>query len=155
MPVELVDYLAEQLEIADSSCVKSYAERAMTRLEHQWEVRRVEQWRGFAEVSAELGEWVEAWAWTTGDGPKALFDALVAWLRERRYLVRHSRSCGPVNGVRMGRAPLEQSVVLHGTPELSAPSTASNNGGTASRFHKVARPGRRAALITRASGGCR
>ena len=36
---------------------------------------------------AELGVWVDARAWTTGDGPKALFDASVAWLRERRVLL--------------------------------------------------------------------
>lgn len=35
----------------------------------------------------ELGEWIEARAWTTGDGPKALFDAAVVWLRERRVLL--------------------------------------------------------------------
>ncbi|MEU5845664.1 DUF4158 domain-containing protein [Saccharopolyspora shandongensis] len=38
-------------------------------------------------TSDELGEWIEARAWTTGDGPKALFDAAVAWLRERRVLL--------------------------------------------------------------------
>ncbi|CAM01625.1 DUF4158 domain-containing protein [Saccharopolyspora erythraea] len=70
VPVELVDYLAEQLGIDDASCVKSYGERAMTRLEHQWEIRRAEKWREFSEVEGELGEWIEARAWTTGDGPK-------------------------------------------------------------------------------------
>ena len=44
-------------------------------------------WRYFAEVSAELGEWLDARAWTTGDGPKALFDAAAGWLRERRVLL--------------------------------------------------------------------
>jgi hypothetical protein len=37
-------------------------------------------------VEDELGVWVEGRAWTTGDGPKALFDAAVCWLRERRAL---------------------------------------------------------------------
>ena len=31
--------------------------------------------------------WVDARAWTTGDGPKALFDGAVGWLRERRVLL--------------------------------------------------------------------
>lgn len=87
VPVELVDYLAEQLGIAEASCVKYYGEREKTRVEHVWEIRRVEGWREFAEVGDELGEWIEARAWTTGDGPKALFDAAVAWLREHRVLL--------------------------------------------------------------------
>jgi hypothetical protein len=45
VPVELVDYLAEQLEIADSSCVKSYGEREMTRLDHAKEIREVDDWQ--------------------------------------------------------------------------------------------------------------
>ncbi|GLY66522.1 transposase [Amycolatopsis taiwanensis] len=87
VPVELVDYLAEQLEIADASCVKAYAERDKTRLEHVWEIRDADGWHEFSEVEVELGEWVEGRAWTTGDGPKALFDAAVGWLRDRRVLL--------------------------------------------------------------------
>ena len=33
VPTEVVDYLAEQLDIADPSCVKDYRVREMTRLE--------------------------------------------------------------------------------------------------------------------------
>ncbi|WP_435889240.1 DUF4158 domain-containing protein [Streptosporangium canum] len=46
-----------------------------------------EGWRDFAEVAEDLREWVDARAWTTGDGPKALFDAAAGWLRERRVLL--------------------------------------------------------------------
>ncbi|MGW3473635.1 Tn3 family transposase [Saccharopolyspora sp. NPDC000995] len=87
VPVELVDYLAEQLGIDDAACVKSYGEREKTRFEHVWELRQVGGWREFSAVETELGEWIEARAWTTGDGPKALFDAAVGWLRERRVLL--------------------------------------------------------------------
>ncbi|MFI0465353.1 DUF4158 domain-containing protein [Saccharopolyspora sp. 5N102] len=80
VPVELVAYLAEQLGIAEASCVKSYGEREKTRFEHVWELRQVGGWREFSAVEDELGEWIEARSWTTGDGPKALFDAAVAWL---------------------------------------------------------------------------
>ena len=84
VPAELVQYLAEQLDIADPSCLKSYSERDKTRLEHLWEIRQVDRWQEFLDVEAE---WVEGRAWTTGDGPKALFDASVGWLRERRVLL--------------------------------------------------------------------
>lgn len=40
-----------------------------------------------AEDRDELSEWLDARAWTTGDGPKSLFDAAGGWLRERRVLL--------------------------------------------------------------------
>ncbi|HSK89835.1 MAG TPA: DUF4158 domain-containing protein [Euzebyales bacterium] len=87
VPVELIEYLAEQLGIADPSCVKSYGERDKTRLEHLWEIRDSDRWKEFSEVEVDMGEWIEGRAWTTGDGPKALFDAAVGWLRESRVLL--------------------------------------------------------------------
>jgi hypothetical protein len=87
VPAEVVEYLAEQLEIADPSCLKLYGERDGTARTHAGEIQQVEGWRDFAEVADELREWVDARAWTTGDGPKALFDAAAGWLRERRVLL--------------------------------------------------------------------
>lgn len=49
--------------------------------------RRVLEYTEFAESEAELRAWVDARAWTTGEGPKALFDAAAGWLRERRVLL--------------------------------------------------------------------
>ncbi|WP_433258641.1 hypothetical protein ACQPYK_24215 [Streptosporangium sp. CA-135522] len=40
-------------------------------------------WVDFAEVEPELARWIAARAFTTGEGPKALFDAAVAELRTR------------------------------------------------------------------------
>ncbi|GGV00544.1 hypothetical protein GCM10010211_79780 [Streptomyces albospinus] len=87
VPVEVVDYLAGQLGIVDSTVLEAYGEREKTRFEHMWELRRLLEYREFAEVEAELRAWVDARAWTTGEGPKALFDAAVGWLRERRVLL--------------------------------------------------------------------
>nr|WP_263303321.1 DUF4158 domain-containing protein [Streptomyces sp. 135] len=87
VPPEVVDYLAEQLGVGDPSVLKVYGERENTRLEHVRELRRVLEYREFAEAEAELREWVDARAWTTGEGPKALFDAAAGWLRERRVLL--------------------------------------------------------------------
>nr|WSX76815.1 Tn3 family transposase [Streptomyces sp. NBC_00899] len=87
VPPEVVEYLAEQLNIGDPSVLKEYGERENTRLEHVRELRRVLEYREFAEAEGELREWVDARAWTTGEGPKALFDAAAGWLRERRVLL--------------------------------------------------------------------
>ncbi|WP_416969346.1 Tn3 family transposase [Streptomyces sp. 4F14] len=87
VPAEVVDYLAGQLGVADASALKAYGERENTRLDHVRELRRVLEYTEFAESEAELRAWVDARAWTTGEGPKALFDAAAGWLRERRVLL--------------------------------------------------------------------
>ncbi len=87
VPVGVVEYLAGQLRVGDASCLKAYGERDGTARTHAGEIEAAGGWRDFAEVSSQLGVWMDARAWTTGDGPKALFDASVAWLRERRVLL--------------------------------------------------------------------
>lgn len=87
VPPEAVDYVAGQLGVADPSSVKAYAEREKTRLEHQWEIAREEGYREFAAGHDELAAWIDQRAWTTGDGPKALFDAAVAWLHQHKVLL--------------------------------------------------------------------
>lgn len=87
VPAEVVDYLAEQLGIADASVLKAYGEREKTRFEYMWELRKLLEHTEFADAEAELRAWVDARAWTTGEGPKALFDAATGWLRERRVLL--------------------------------------------------------------------
>src|SRR5437868_8863508 len=69
----VLDFVAGQLEVADPSVVKRYTERAKTKLDHQWEIRRVHGLTGFSAAEAELREWVSARSWTSGNGPKAIF----------------------------------------------------------------------------------
>ncbi|MDP1846378.1 MAG: Tn3 family transposase [Solirubrobacteraceae bacterium] len=87
VPGVVLDYLASQLEIADASCVTRYTERRTTRFEHAEEIKRAGGLRDFAEVARELEEWVDARAWTTGDGPKAIFNDAIGWLFERGVLL--------------------------------------------------------------------
>ncbi|MGH3996062.1 MAG: DUF4158 domain-containing protein [Pseudonocardiaceae bacterium] len=87
VPTEVVDYLAAQLDIDDPSCVKAYRVREMTRLEHAREIREAYGFVEFSRVEDELVRWVDDRAWTTGDGPKVLFDGSVGWPRERQVLL--------------------------------------------------------------------
>lgn len=87
VPTVVLDYVAEQLGIVDASQVKAYVEREKTRFEHQWGIIREYRWQDFTTVQAELTRWVDDRAWTTGDGPKAIFDGAVGWLRERQVLL--------------------------------------------------------------------
>ncbi|MQB02355.1 MAG: DUF4158 domain-containing protein, partial [Actinobacteria bacterium] len=87
VPVVVLDFVSEQLGIADPSTVKRYTERAKTKLDHQWEIRRVYELKEFTAVEADLRSWVAARSWTSGDGPKAIFTDAVAWLRERKALL--------------------------------------------------------------------
>ena len=81
VPNPVLEYLADQLDIADPSCVKCYTERRTTRFEHAEEIKGVLGLRDFAEAEHD------ARAWTTGAGPKAIFNDAVAWLLDRGVLL--------------------------------------------------------------------
>ncbi|QHE73143.1 Tn3 family transposase [Rhodococcus sp. WAY2] len=87
VPPELVDYLAEQLDIDDPSCVKRYTDRRETRFEHAREIQQEYGLLAFSEVESELTAWIADQAWMTGEGPKAIFSGAVAWLRARQALL--------------------------------------------------------------------
>ena len=87
VPGVVLDYLASQLEIEDASCVARYVERRTTRFEHAEEIKQARGLRDFAEVARELEDWVDARSWTTGDGPKAIFNDAIGWLFERNVLL--------------------------------------------------------------------
>ena len=87
MPAEVIDFLAGQLQIADPSCVKKYAQRQQTHLDHAGKIRKALKLKDFAQVEAELAVYVGRRAWVTGDTPKAIFADAVGWLRERDVLL--------------------------------------------------------------------
>jgi hypothetical protein len=78
---------ARQLGIEDVSCLRAYAEREMTPLEHVWEIRREYGYREFSGAETELRCFVSARCATSAEGPKALFDRAVAWLVEHKLLL--------------------------------------------------------------------
>jgi hypothetical protein len=87
VPSEVIDFLADQLQIADPSCVKRYAVRAQTHREHAEKIRTRLGLTDFAQAEAELALFAAGRAWVTGDGPKAIFADAVGWLRERNVLL--------------------------------------------------------------------
>ncbi|MEV4640123.1 DUF4158 domain-containing protein [Actinoplanes sp. NPDC049548] len=87
VPTAAVDYVAEQVGAADPSKVKEYLRRRPTRFEHQREIAAAYGYIDFAAAERELVRWIDDRAWTSGDGPMALFNAAVGWLRERKVLL--------------------------------------------------------------------
>lgn len=90
VPWPVVDHLAEQLEIEDVSQIKRYTERKPTAYEHAWEIRDAYGYHQFEdhEWGRKFRAFLHGRAWTAhAEGPKALFDHAVGWLRRNRVLL--------------------------------------------------------------------
>jgi hypothetical protein len=88
VPPEVVAYMANQLSIEDPSCLDAYSERPMTPYEHTWEIRQAYGYQELGEAEeAELRRFLSARAWAATEGPRALFERAVAWLREAKVLL--------------------------------------------------------------------
>ncbi len=87
VPAGAVDYIAKQIGVADPSCLKHYLDRRPTRFAHAAEIADQYRYRDFNVVETDLAVWIGDRAWTTSDGPKALFHGAVVWLRDRRVLL--------------------------------------------------------------------
>ncbi len=89
VPWVAVEFLASVLEIADASCVKRYLDRPQTAYEHAWEIRGRYGYRNFddAVVGDGFARFLDGRAWTHAEGPVALFEHAVSWLRRQRVLL--------------------------------------------------------------------
>ncbi len=85
----MVEHLAAQLGIEDASVVKRYTERPKTAYEHAWEIRDAYEYREYddAEWSRRFRTFLHGRAWTHAEGPVALFNQAVGWLRRHRVLL--------------------------------------------------------------------
>jgi TnpA family transposase len=85
-PWPVVEHLAGQLGIEDASVVKRYTERPKTAYEHAWEIRDAYEYHEYddPEWSRRFRTSLHGRAWTHAEGPKALFDNAVGWLRRNR-----------------------------------------------------------------------
>ncbi|MFI5809075.1 Tn3 family transposase [Streptomyces sp. NPDC051561] len=90
VPWPVVEHLAAQLEIEDASQIKRYTERQMTAYEHAWEIREAYGYHPYEDHAQgrKFRSFLHGRAWTAhAEGPKALFDHSVGWLRRNRVLL--------------------------------------------------------------------
>ncbi|MFI8930472.1 Tn3 family transposase [Streptomyces sp. NPDC053474] len=90
VPWTVVEHLAEQLGIEGASCVKRYADRRQTVYDHAWEIRDAYGYHLYEdhEWGRKFRAFLHGRAWTAhAEGPKALFDHSVGWLRKNRVLL--------------------------------------------------------------------
>jgi hypothetical protein len=89
VPWPVVEYLAEQLGVADVSVAKRYAERLPTQHEHAREIRQAYGYRDLSDPDAAAGlrEFLDGRAWTHAEGPYRMFGQAVGWLRRNRVLL--------------------------------------------------------------------
>ncbi len=61
----------------------------MTAYEHKWQIREAYGFRALDDeaVTAEFRTFLDGRAWTHTEGPAALFDQAVGWLRRNRVLL--------------------------------------------------------------------
>ncbi|KPC84526.1 hypothetical protein ADK82_00275 [Streptomyces sp. NRRL S-4] len=85
----MVEYLGEQLDIEDVSCVKQYTERKPTAYQHAWEIRDAYAYHEYddAEWGRKFRTFLHGRAWTHDEGLVALFNQAVGWMRRHRVLL--------------------------------------------------------------------
>ncbi len=96
VPHVAVEYVAEQLGVADPSCIKNYPERLPTQHEHAREIRGLLGYREFADAEAEVRTFVASRAAQTRDSRRELFDRAVLWLIGGRVLLPGITTLAPL-----------------------------------------------------------
>ncbi|MBB5781943.1 DUF4158 domain-containing protein [Nonomuraea jabiensis] len=87
VPHVAVDYVAEQIGVADPSCIKLYPERAQTKWDHQGEIGSC--WSTGSSPRPRTsccGSWDRGCA-TSGSPRRELFDRAVVWLIDNKVVL--------------------------------------------------------------------
>ncbi|MFF4621839.1 DUF4158 domain-containing protein [Nonomuraea jabiensis] len=82
-----VEYVAEQLGIADASVVKLYGDRPQTLYEHAAKIRTMLGYREFPAAADEVATFIASRVREKRDSRRELFDRAVLWLIEHRVLL--------------------------------------------------------------------
>jgi TnpA family transposase len=89
VPRIVVRHVAEQLQVPDPDCLRSYRERPGTHHAHVREIRERHGYRDFAEEPEHwrLVRWLYTRAWVSAERPIVLFDLATARMTQRRILL--------------------------------------------------------------------
>nr|WP_234535294.1 DUF4158 domain-containing protein [Streptomyces shenzhenensis] len=155
VPWVVIEHLAAQLGVGDVSCVKRYTERKPTAYEHAWEIRDAYEYREYedAEWSRRFRTFLPGRAWTHAEGPVALFNQAVGWLRRHRVLlpgvsVLARQGCGGAEGCGEAAARDGRAAARRADPALPGDLVATLKTPEGSRFsepERLRRPPTRAA----------
>lgn len=93
MPWPVIEHVGEQLGTEDVSCIKRYTEWQMTAYEHAWEIRDAYGYHPYddPEWPRRFRTFLHGRAWTHAEGPVALFNQAVGWLRRNRVAAGRER----------------------------------------------------------------
>lgn len=89
VPWPVIEHLGQELGIEDVSCIKQYTEQLKTAYEHAWEIRDAYGYHQYEdpEWGRLFRTFLHGRAWTNAEGPVALFNQSVHWLRRNRVLL--------------------------------------------------------------------
>lgn len=89
VPSTVIDYLAQQLDITDTSNLSAYQERPQTHREHAGVIQRHYGYRDFSDQPGHwrFVRWLYGRAWVGTEGPSVLFDLAIAQLLEQKLLL--------------------------------------------------------------------
>lgn len=89
VPSSVVDYMAQQLDITDVSCLPKYLERSPTHREHAGIIQHRYGYRDFSSQPEHwrFVRWLYGRAWVGTEGPSVLFDLATAQLLEQKILL--------------------------------------------------------------------
>jgi len=89
VPPDAVAHVAQQIGVADVSCLARYGERPPTVWEHAGEIQRRYGYRDLSAPTAFIPvvRWLYARAWSSAERPTALFELAVAHLMAHKILL--------------------------------------------------------------------
>ena len=89
VPVNVINYLANQLNITETNCLSRYLKRIRTHWEHIEEIKHHYGYRDFQSQPEHwrLIRWLYERAWVSAESPSILFDVTTAQLLENKILL--------------------------------------------------------------------